>query len=103
MWALEWVGFAQKVLSLPRGLDTPLGRLSEQDADLSGGEWQRLSIARALLRPYGMLLLDEPSSALDPVAERNFLDEIASLRPAAPTICSCWTAAASPSREPSTS
>ncbi len=78
MQALKRVGLAQKVAALPQGLDTPLGRLSERDADLSGGEWQRLSIARALLRPYGMLLLDEPSSALDPVAERNFLDEIAS-------------------------
>ena len=72
------MGLAEKISALPDGLDTPLGRLSERDADLSGGEWQRLSIARALLRPYGMLLLDEPSSALDPVAERNFLDEIAS-------------------------
>ena len=41
MQALERMGLAQKVSALPQGLDTPLGRLSERDADLSGGEWQR--------------------------------------------------------------
>ncbi len=55
---------------LERGLDTQLGRTYADGAELSGGQWQRLSMARAMMRQNPLLLLlDEPTSALDAQAE----------------------------------
>lgn len=55
---------------LPRGLDTPLGR-EFGGRELSGGEWQKLALARAFLRDCSLLVLDEPTAALDAQAEYN--------------------------------
>jgi ATP-binding cassette subfamily B protein len=51
------------------GLDTPLGKLEENGVDLSGGQWQRIAIARACLADSAFVILDEPAASLDPVAE----------------------------------
>lgn len=54
----------------PHGLDTILGDLGEEGANLSGGQWQRVMMARALIRKHASLLLfDEPTAALDPKSE----------------------------------
>jgi ATP-binding cassette subfamily C protein CydC len=60
---LEQVGLAARIASLPEGLDT---RLGEDGRNLSGGEWQRLKVARVLLRDTPWLFLDEPLVGLDP-------------------------------------
>lgn len=64
---------ADFVFSLPAGLDTVCG---EQGTGLSEGQAQRIAIARGLLRPGNVLLLDEPSSALDSQTERELLERL---------------------------
>ena len=70
MQALRRVGLAGRVASLPQGLDTYVGRLfSEEGFEPSGGEAQKLALARALLRDAPVIVLDEPAAALDARAE----------------------------------
>lgn len=57
------------VADLPQGYDTPLTRLFAGGHDLSGGQWQRIALARAFYRDAPLVILDEPSAALDPRAE----------------------------------
>ena len=53
----------------PDGYDTLLGKIREGSLDLSGGEWQKLAMIRALLRPAKVRILDEPTASLDPKTE----------------------------------
>lgn len=61
---------------LPDGYDTLLTRLFEGGTDLSGGQWQRLAIARAFYRDAPLVILDEPSAALDPRAEYDLFTSL---------------------------
>ena len=53
------------------GLDSPLGKLECEGVDLSGGQWQKMALSRAYLMDSKLLVLDEPTAALDPIAENN--------------------------------
>jgi len=70
---LEEVGLADPVRALPQGLDSVLGGGFGADANLSGGQWQRLALARVLYRDAQLVILDEPSSHLDAEAESRLL------------------------------
>lgn len=59
------------VEELPHGIDTHLGKLSEGSVDLSGGQWQRVAIARTIFSNAPIYILDEPTAALDPISESN--------------------------------
>lgn len=67
--ALETSQLWHMVEGLPEGVDTNLGRLKEAGRDLSGGEWQRLVIARLLYAGAQVNILDEPTAAMDPIQE----------------------------------
>lgn len=70
MKSIRMSGFINRYEKLPYGLKTQLTQeFDDEGVDLSGGEEQKLAVARALYKGAGMLLLDEPSSALDPIAE----------------------------------
>jgi ATP-binding cassette subfamily B protein len=67
----EWL-----VKRMPKGLDSRVGRLFEGGHDLSGGEWQRLALARIMYRDADIWILDEPTSSLDPEAEAGIFAEL---------------------------
>lgn len=73
--ALEKAGLAETVKALPHGIDTYLNKMSRQGAvDLSGGQNQRLMLARAIYRDAPITVLDEPTAALDPIAESEIYE-----------------------------
>lgn len=61
---------------LPDGFDTPLGKWFDGGVELSGGEWQKVALARAFMRETPILVLDEPTSALDPQAEYDLFHRL---------------------------
>lgn len=72
-------GATEVVAGLPGGWDQVLSKLFEGGVDLSGGQWQRLALARALFRQAPLLILDEPSSALDARAEAALFEHLRSV------------------------
>jgi ABC-type bacteriocin/lantibiotic exporters, contain an N-terminal double-glycine peptidase domain len=67
---LEKVGFNERYMKFEKGLDTYLYKDFEEDGiEISGGEAQKIALARALYKNSPMIILDEPTSALDPIAE----------------------------------
>ncbi|MBL0385652.1 ABC transporter ATP-binding protein [Tumebacillus sp. ITR2] len=77
--ASEKTGIGSFVRNLPHQLDTELGRWVVKGEQLSGGQWQRIAIARAFIRNADLYVLDEPNSALDPIAEFEMFERIRDL------------------------
>ncbi|MCX5199233.1 ABC transporter ATP-binding protein/permease [Streptomyces sp. NBC_00249] len=77
--AAAYAGADEVLAGLPRGLGTLLARGYRGGHQISGGQWQRVGIARAKYRRAEILIVDEPTSALDAVAEQRVFDQIRSL------------------------
>jgi ATP-binding cassette subfamily B protein len=72
-------GSDETLSKLPKGLDQLLGRRFDGGIELSGGEWQRFAIARAYLRQADILILDEPTAALDVQTEHQVFEQFSDL------------------------
>lgn len=75
--AAEQSGIHEKISGLPKLYDTMLGHeFGEEGTELSGGEWQKLALARSLIKDASLLILDEPTAALDARSEYQFFQEL---------------------------
>ncbi len=78
--AAEKAGAMEFIQALPRGLDTRLSRMFDDGVDISVGQWQRIALARAFMHRSSLVILDEPTSSMDPGAEfalfENFRERI---------------------------
>jgi ATP-binding cassette subfamily B protein len=72
-------GLAPLVETWPQGLDTRLGRWLHDGIEPSIGQWQKIALARAFLRPAALYILDEPASALDSASQRDTFEALARL------------------------
>jgi ATP-binding cassette, subfamily B, bacterial len=78
--ALELAGLGDVVVGLPDGIDTRVGAGFGGRVDLSGGQWQRLALARLIYQDAPIMILDEPVASLDPDGERAVFGLFAKLR-----------------------
>jgi ATP-binding cassette subfamily B protein len=67
------------IRALPQGYDAALGTMFAGGVDLSGGQWQRLALARAVFRGAPLVILDEPTAAVDPLSEEQIFQGIREL------------------------
>ncbi len=72
---LEKVEFKNYIKNLKNGYDTLIGKIYEGGIDMSGGEWQKLALCRAMNRPGQVFILDEPTAALSPQAESRLYEQ----------------------------
>jgi ATP-binding cassette subfamily B protein len=79
MQAADRAGADSVIRRLPEGYDTALGKWFEGGQQLSGGEWQKVALARAFMRDAQILILDEPTAALDAQAEHDLFSRIKQL------------------------
>jgi len=73
--AAKLAGLDETIKELRDGMDTPLGRIKNCGQDISGGQWQRVAIARSIVSRAPVKILDEPTAALDPISESQIYGE----------------------------
>lgn len=79
-------GLEETIFQLKKGMDTPLGKILEDGQDISGGQWQRVAIARSLISGAPIKILDEPTANLDPISESQIYSEFEKLMKGKTTI-----------------
>lgn len=80
LWdAIKALELEPLVERLPQGLDTYLGKIKKSGVDLSGGQWQRVALARFMINRGPLRILDEPTAALDPVSESRLYEKFEQL------------------------
>lgn len=78
--AIQKAGADSYLKDLPNGIDQMVGKTFENGVDLSGGQWQKLALARAFFRDAPILILDEPTSAIDAKAEYEIFQKVDELQ-----------------------
>jgi ATP-binding cassette subfamily B protein len=73
--AVSVIELSDVIEKLPEGMETPLGKIKKSGLDISGGEWQRIAMARAIINPAPLRILDEPTAALDPISESRVYEK----------------------------
>jgi len=69
------VGLDTKLYQNKEGLETKLGKIYKDGQDISGGQWQKIALARAVVHDAQLCIFDEPTAALDPISESNLYNE----------------------------
>ncbi|UFH52838.1 ABC transporter ATP-binding protein [Spirosoma sp. KNUC1025] len=75
----QCTGASEFIEGFPHQYDATLGKLFDSGQELSAGQWQKVALARALMRDAPIVILDEPSSSMDTIAENNLVDRISNL------------------------
>ena len=77
---IQKAGVDSYLKDLPNGIDQIVGKTFEDGVDLSGGQWQKLALARVFFRDASILILDEPTSAIDAKAEYEIFQNVQKLQ-----------------------
>lgn len=72
---IEKCGLLEKMKNLNFGMDSELGKFKKDEVDFSGGEWQKLAIARSIANDADIYIFDEPTASLDPVSENQLYQQ----------------------------
>ena len=84
--AIRAVGLEETIQKMPNGVDQQLGRISRDGQDISGGQWQRIAIARAAVNTAPLRILDEPTASLDPISESKVYEQFEQISQGTSTI-----------------
>ncbi|MFD2334423.1 ABC transporter ATP-binding protein [Cohnella sp. GCM10020058] len=77
--AADRAGASEFIARLPQGFATPLGAMFQDGRELSYGQWQKIALSRAFFKDADYIVLDEPTSAMDPIAEAQLFERFARL------------------------
>jgi ATP-binding cassette subfamily B protein len=84
--SIRIMNFEEAIESLPKKLNTPLGKIKSNGKDISYGQWQRIAIARSIISSSSLRILDEPTAALDPISENSIYEEFKEISKGGTTI-----------------